>query len=337
MEFTTLCWISGHLLQISSLLIWCIKLIWESYTSYYSNAFISTTSRNKSDNRVLIIFISIFSIFFFFFNLNSNYFNMYIYINTFISMELAIYWILLLIFLIILDKTYNGYNLYSVELTIMFSFLFIGGTLLLTASNLLYVFFLLELLGFLILYMMFILQVVNPTNLSQTTNTITISLIYQFILNFFGSIIFYFSIISLLFYYNTISVLSIFNNIFVTDKTFWTSLTLLALLIKFGTGPWICYKIKIYNNLSLFALGLYTLIYFSVLFIYFLNLLYIFNLTITFFLNILICLLMVIAILSFSTLLFQYNRITLFLGFSSLLNTTLFFFQIFISITYMFK
>jgi hypothetical protein len=101
----------------------------------------------------------------------------------------------LIIFLIFLEKTILGQLLLSTECLILFIFLLITGTLLLTAGNLLYVFFILELLGFIVLYSMFTLYLTSFNNMSQHISNILISLIYQFILNFVGSILFYFSLV----------------------------------------------------------------------------------------------------------------------------------------------
>lgn len=333
MEFTTLCYIFSYAIQFIWLLIWSVQLIWEFYTSRIIKLNNQTLSLHKSNNRILICFIFLLFIHLTTLNISINS-NTNIYINSQIITELIIFWFILIIFLIFLEKTILGQLLLSTECLILFIFLLITGTLLLTAGNLLYVFFILELLGFIVLYSMFTLYLTSFNNMSQHISNILISLIYQFILNFVGSILFYFSLVWILFYHGSTVLNNLNLGLFYSNSTFWLGLILIALLIKFGTGPWICYKIKIYNNINFFTLSLYTIIYFGLMFIYFLNLIFIFNLPLTLWLGIFFGLLMSIAILIFTATVFQYGKIQLFLGLSSLLNSTLFLLQILIIVVY---
>lgn len=109
--------------------------------------------------------------------------------------------------------------------------------LLLCADNLIVIFFLLEILNALVLYtMLYSNSVRNLLNINGASQ-ITASFIYQFILNFFSSILLY-SSINVFIVLTGGASLNILN-LFIADNSIQQilSIILVAFLIKFGTGP----------------------------------------------------------------------------------------------------
>jgi hypothetical protein len=113
----------------------------------------------------------------------------------------------------------------------------ISGSLLFGATNLLYAFFVIELMGFTVLYAFLVLNTRNPISITQTMSNIVASLIYQFTLNFASSLIFYAALTMHLYFHGTHSLNSTFILIAAGPGMLSTEFILLALFIKFGVGP----------------------------------------------------------------------------------------------------
>lgn len=188
----------------------------------------------------------------------------------------------------------------------------IQGLILLTSENLLTIFFILELINSLILYTMLWAPRSSYETSTKTTYRIINSIIYQFILNFFSSIILYIALNQLIIITGSMS-LSIFSIISNNDLLlFWTSILLFSFLLKLGTGPWIFFKINIYKNMNLILAMLYTIVYFTIILVFFISLFLKFGFLLTININLIFILLICFTAFSFLTLVFQTSNILIF-------------------------
>lgn len=90
-----------------------------------------------------------------------------------------------------LRRSQTPKNINSVELINFVIFCGLSVFLLLTASNLLVAFFALELLGSVTLYAFFVFGGYSISGAAQQSLNAVTSCVYQFVLNFFGSVVFY--------------------------------------------------------------------------------------------------------------------------------------------------
>jgi hypothetical protein len=114
---------------------------------------------------------------------------------------------LLTLFNSTLVKAHAPRNVNSIELINFVLFCALSSFLLLTASNMLVAFFALELLGSVTLYAFFVFGGYALSSSAQQSISAVSSCTYQFILNFFGSVVFY-AALSGLAYYHGSNVLS---------------------------------------------------------------------------------------------------------------------------------
>lgn len=227
---------------------------------------------------------------------------------------------------------YKNQTTNSMENLIFFYFLIVTSVFLLMSNNILQIFFLIEMLGFLILYSFLTFNLFFDKKTNQNVSLILNSTVNQFLLNFFSSVIFYCSIFGLLTYVNSTNILNSFLNFKHNYINIYSTLIVISLLIKFGSGPWIFFKINIYKNLTLNALLIYTIIYFCILMVIFFNFFLFFEIFFnSFLLNTSLLLLIFFAII-FAKNLFNYNTLTMFLGLSSLLNICFIVLQIFTNV-----
>ena len=104
----------------------------------------------------------------------------------------------------------------------------------------------------------------------------------------------------------------------------YISLLYLSFFIKLGIGPWIFFKIEIYQNFNLILIILYTVIYFLGILFFFFNLFTVYGLPLT---NLFIIggvLTILVISLIFMTNLFNYFNIFMFFSFSSLAHLCIF-------------
>ena len=195
---------------------------------------------------------------------------------------------------------------------------------LITSSDVIIVFFSLELLNMLVIYSFF-LNAVSSKQLSHNSALkISTSCVYQFILNFFSSIILYTALNGYVSVTggSSIAALSLLSSD--SYVTAYTSLFLSAFLLKFGSGPWIFFKINIYRNLSFVAVFMYTVIYMLCIFTFFLNLSFVYGFQLLYIAKQALIALAAIGSVIFSGVAFQSPNFFVFVSFSSLINITMF-------------
>lgn len=206
-------------------------------------------------------------------------------------------------------------------------FSIISSVSLLLSKNLINIFFTLELINMLIIYSFFL----NATSAKQVSENsalkISASCVYQFILNFFSSIILFVTIN----WFVSVSGGSDLTNgaLLQADESVKLPLSILiaAFLLKFGSGPWIFFKVSIYKNLNYVSVFMYTSMYLLVIFIFFLNLIFINGITPNATAVYTIAVLAISGTAIFSNLAFQQPNVFVFLSFSSLINITIFLLQ----------
>lgn len=218
----------------------------------------------------------------------------------------------------------------NIDFIIFFFFLILVSQALLMFNNLLNIFFILEITNILIIYSFINSITLRTYHMKNNYSVFWLieSCIYQFILNFIGSIVFYFFYNHLIIHYFSVNLftLSLLSNF--TDSWFIFNGLYAAFLIKFGIGPWLIYKIHMYKHFNVVLLIVYTIVYFLTILVFFLNLffLYKFNITHTFVYSVItLVLLFFYFILVF---LFTYNNLLVFMSLSSLLNFILIIIQL---------
>lgn len=125
----------------------------------------------------------------------------------------------------------------SIELTNFIIFCALASFLLLTSSNLLIAFFALELLGSTALYAFFVFGGYSASGGAQQSAGAVTSCVYQFILNFFGSIVFYTSLSALAYYHASNTLYGAPARMAAGPAAAAQAAAVGALFIKMGTGP----------------------------------------------------------------------------------------------------
>lgn len=216
----------------------------------------------------------------------------------------------------------------SIDYLVFCIFIALSSFFLLTSYNFITIFFTLELLNMLIIYSFFFNA--NSTRLANSASALKISssCIYQFILNFFSSIILFWAIN----YFISLTGGSSLSNTPLwqlnTSVQWAVTITLFAFLLKLGTGPWVFFKIVIYKNMNFLTVFLYTSVYLITILIFFVNLVFIYNLNLNIIGRYVMVLIPAIATLGFAGLAFHSGNFFIFLSFSSLINLTVFILQI---------
>lgn len=194
-------------------------------------------------------------------------------------------------------------------------------------------FFLLELLNAVILYTMLwsssYWSVTNKQSSARAVNTIT----YQFVLNFFSSIILFFGINSVISLTGSSDLRLVSLCLLSEEVRLYVSLVLFAFLLKFGTGPWVFFKVNIYRGLNLSSILVYSVVYLSLVFSFYLNLFAVYGLSLNGFSRYLIIAVSALASIVFSGFAFQVPNLFVFLSFSSLLNLTIFLAQLLVAVS----
>jgi len=285
--------------------------------------------------KCILFYTFLFFIFFFYImkvqNLNYKLF----YFNNFIINQLFVF---ILIFMILIYtfiiSPYFFLNK-SIDTGLFIILLILSSINLLTSNNILTIFINLEIFNILIIYSFLISSYVSinvKKNINFKINWLLKSTSYQFILNFFTSIIFFFLFNMLLIYSNSTNFifLSFFSNLNINLFNTYLSLFYFSIFIKFGIGPWIFFKIEIYQGFNLFLLMIYTIIYFLIILIFFLNLFIIFNANISYILLMFFINIFLLTSLIFLLFIFSYFNIFMFFSFSSLINIIIILFQLII-------
>lgn len=208
----------------------------------------------------------------------------------------------------------------SVEFVNVVLFAAISLCALLLSANALSAFLALELLGAVTLYGFFVFASYNATNNEQSSSYMALGCIYQFILNFIGSFVFYTAIALISSAHGTCSFGSPQNILADGFASNCLNLLILAIVIKLGVGPWIFYKFNVYKSFTVAMAALYTLIYFGGVIVFLYNFFGVFGIFINAFTKWCVVFLLLSSILIFGSNVFQTGSITLFLSFSSLLN-----------------
>lgn len=210
----------------------------------------------------------------------------------------------------------------SVELVNAVIFTVLALCALLLSSNALSAFFALELLGALTLYNFFVFASYKPTDAEQVSSHVTAGCIYQFILNFIGSFLFYVSMSLICSAHGTYCFAAPQTALAESNALLYQSGIVLALLIKLGTGPWIFYKFSVYKSFTVSMAMLYTIIYFAGVLVFLYNLFGVFGFVASDFVIWCAVLLLITAVALFGSNVYQTGPVVLFLSFSSLLNLT---------------
>lgn len=254
------------------------------------------------------------------------------FFNNLIIYQLLIYSFIFFLINIILIISPNFLIGKSLDIGLFLIILFFTSFCLIISNNILTIFINLEIINILIIYSFFISSYLNfnsPKNLNFNINWLLISSTYQFILNFFSSILFFliFNLLLIHTHSTNFIFLNFFSSLYNIKYLFYISLLYFSLFIKFGIGPWIFFKIEIYQGFNLFLLIIYTLIYFLIILIFFFNLFIIYNLSINWLFLIFLLNIIIIMLIYLIYLIFYYFNIFMFFSFSSLLNLLLIFIQ----------
>ena len=256
------------------------------------------------------------------------------YINNLIFFEIQCFTIYFVITLWFIFRSNNQLTQYPIDLGFFFIQLYTIIVILLVSNNLLSVFLALEVVNILILYSFFITTKIQPTlfikALSQN-NWILKTCVYQFILNFFSSIFFFWSYNNLIAFTQTTNFFFL-NHICCDLYTyyFYISLVYTSFFIKLGIGPWIFFKIEVYQNFNIILLLIYTVTYFIGILIFFFNLFYVYMLPITGLFLLFIFLLLTVTCALLAVNLYNYFNIYMFFSFSSFAHLIIFLFQFFL-------
>lgn len=218
----------------------------------------------------------------------------------------------------------------NIDFIIFFFFIILISQTLIIFNNLLNVFFILEIINMLILYSFINSITLRTFHLKNYYSTYWVieSCVYQFILNFIGSIIFYFFYNHLIINYFSVNLhLLSFISSFSSNWFIFNGLYL-AFLIKFGIGPWLIYKLHTYKHFNIILLLVYTIVYFLTILIFFLNLFFFYKFSISLNFTYLVVVSLLFIFYFILTYLFTYNNILIFMSLSSLLNFSLILFQL---------
>lgn len=145
--------------------------------------------------------------------------------------------IMFLLFNSTLRRVHTPRSVNSLELVNFTLFCAISSFLLVTSANMLSAFFALELLGSVTLYAFFVFSGYNISGSAQQSVSAASSCVYQFILNFFGSLFFYGALGALVYFHGSSTVFGAPAKIASGLPLIAQTATATALLIKLGTGP----------------------------------------------------------------------------------------------------
>ena len=208
----------------------------------------------------------------------------------------------------------------SIELINFIIFCALASFLLLTSSNLLIAFFSLELLGSVTLYAFFVFGGYGVSGGSQQSLGAVTSCVYQFILNFFGSIAFYTALSALAYYHASNSLHGAHARMAAGPAATAQAAAVGALFLKMGTGPWVFYKLSIYKGITVQTAAVYTFVYFGAVLVFTVGVLTRSAMELTPGFGPACVLIFAASASAFGGSAFQTGTATLFLSFSSMLN-----------------
>lgn len=253
-----------------------------------------------------------------------------IYMNNLIITQITLFGLLTILVLLIILWNASLFQDYSSDLFCFISLMFWTTLGLLVTPNLLSAFFLLELINLLIIYSFLISARFNiNVNRGNQLSWLITSCVYQFILNFFSSIVFFACLNGYITQLGTTNLIAMGSFGKHHTAIFWQYGLFLSFLIKFGTGPWVFFKVAIYKNFNFMLLMVYSIIYFCLIFVYFANLFIVFNLSGSHLFYTLTIGVVLMSSLVFSQVIFQYVNIFMFFSHSSLLNASLIVIQLY--------
>lgn len=149
----------------------------------------------------------------------------------------AIIGMLFILFNSTITKSHAPRSVLSLELVNFIIFCAIAAVLVVLSTNLLTAFFALELLGSIALYAFFVFGGYNISGGAQQSLAAVSSCIYQFVLNFFGSVLLYVSLSLTSYYHNSVNVFGAASRLASGWPLIAQSVTAAALFAKLGTGP----------------------------------------------------------------------------------------------------
>ncbi len=257
---------------------------------------------------------------------------MFFYINNLIFFQVRWFTIFFFFSIILLSKFNNFFSKFTTDISFLFIQLYFMIIILLVSKNFLTVFLVLEVINLLIIYSFLITPTrygISNSKVLFQDNWIIKSCVYQFFLNFFSSILFFWAynaLIGLTQTTNFFFLTQITNNYYIYN--IYMSILYSAFLIKLGVGPWLVFKIEIYQNFNILLMVIYTLIYFLGILIFFFNLFFIYKLPVTNLFLVLCLIILLCFFLTFLTNLFNYFNIYMFFSFSSLAHLIIFILQL---------
>lgn len=190
--------------------------------------------RSQLKSVILLLTISIFTVFSF---VGVSQSGVGLNINLVKSLQLTITLIFFIIFAISILNTSSSRNSFSIELINFIIFCSTASSLLIMSCDLITTFLSLEVLAIAILYSFFVFGGYNANNSAQASIKVTISCIYQFILNFFGSLFFYVALTRLILNNGSTSLGTVLTKMASDTTLISQTIIVLALFIKLGTGP----------------------------------------------------------------------------------------------------
>ena len=215
-------------------------------------------------------------------------------------------------------------------------------------SNTLYTFiFLLEINSILILYKFtvskyFFSNIKNSKNkFSKNTPKFYINMLFfQYWINFFSSVILFFSIFNILMLLGTtdwvvLNFLNIFNKI-VGNNTLFLYLIyfifLISMFIKIGFTPSHLFKIEVYKGLPFISILFYTIFYFISFFLFFILIFFYYINSINMFVWFFLFIFIIFGLFYILSLLFDINLIKNFFAYSTVINSLTFVILLFVSL-----
>ena len=279
-------------------------------------------------NLVTLILFFTFVLKFYSFEINMFYINSFIFKQAVI---LCVTFVLILWFLGNLTHTVYTYNS---DIMFFLSQSLFTTIMLLFSHNIFMAFLSLEVLNVLIIYSFLsttVLNILSIESIGLKELWVVKTAIYQFILNFFSSIVFFWS-------FNIIVATTQTSNFFFLAYVNFSNANLipymvvfyLAFFLKLGMGPWIFFKLEIYQNFNFLLLLVYTCIYFLGVLVFFYNMFFIYGMPVTTKLSIVFLTILLCVAIKFSLIMFTYYNIYVFFSFSSLLHLILFSIQLFL-------
>lgn len=241
-------------------------------------------------------------------------------LGSFELVAVALLSIMFLLFNSTLRRVHTTRTVNSIEFVNFIIFCAAAAFLLVISGNMLSAFFALELLGSITLYSFFIFSGYNISNSVQQSISATTSCVYQFILNFFSSLLFYTALGVVVYYHNTSTIFSATSRLANGLPLAAQTLVVSALLMKLGTGPWIFYKLSVYKGITVQTAVAYTFIYFGAVLVFTFSILTNSGFTVNTYFTYVFIIFFIGCTIIFSSNIFQVGSITLFLSFSSLLN-----------------